>query len=116
MRYRVEPLFGNARDFIFIAGVDGYVESILGGLLVSQNVMRPAWSLLCSTWQVELLLPETTISGQLMRHLTTEKKNFQPMNANFGLLPSLEKKIKDKKLKKEKLAERAIRDLGKVLE
>ncbi len=91
------------------------MESILVGLLVSQNVMRPAWSQPSSTWQVELL-PETTISGQLMRHLTTENKNFQPMNANFGLLPPLVEKIKDKKLKKEKLAERAIKDLGKVLE
>ena len=96
-----------------LSGVEGYVESILCGLLVSQNVMRPAWSQSNSTRQVEVL-PETTISGQLHRHLITEKKNFQPMNANFGLLPPLEEKIKDKRLKKEKLAERAIEDLKKI--
>ena len=93
-----------------LSGVEGYAESILSGLLVSKNVMRPAWSQSSSTKLVELL-PETTISGQLWRHLITENKNFQPMNANFGLLPSLGEKIKDKRLKKEKLAERAIRDL-----
>ena len=96
-----------------LSGVEGYVESILCGLLVSQNVMRPAWSQSNSTRQVEVL-PETTISGQLHRHLITENKNFQPMNANFGLLPPLEEKIKDKRLKKGKLAERAIEDLKKL--
>lgn len=102
------------KENIFLAGqlsgVEGYVESILSGLLVSKNVTRPAWSRLVHTKIVELL-PETTISGQLWRYLITENKNFQPMNANFGLLPSLEDKIKDKRLRKEKLAERAIKDL-----
>ena len=104
---------------IFIAGqlsgVEGYVESILSGLLVSKNVMQPAWSQPSTTKLVELL-PETTISGQLWRHLITENKNFQPMNANFGLLPPLGEKIKYKRLKKEKLAERAIRDLKKMFQ
>ncbi|MCK4694383.1 MAG: FAD-dependent oxidoreductase, partial [Candidatus Cloacimonetes bacterium] len=102
------------KDNIFLAGqlsgVEGYVESILSGLLVSKNVMRPAGSQPSST-KLDDLLPETTISGQLWRHLITKNKNFQPMNANFGLLPSLEDKIKDKRLRKEKLAERAIKDL-----
>jgi methylenetetrahydrofolate--tRNA-(uracil-5-)-methyltransferase len=89
-----------------LSGVEGYVESILSGLLVSNILIKNLNS---------NLLPETTISGQLWRHLITENKNFQPMNANFGLLPSLEEKIKDKRLKKEKLAERAIRDLKKKI-
>ena len=138
---------------IFIAGqlsgVEGYVESILSGLLVSQiiqaksvkqtsglltivdmkNVLSKTGVLQktgipkegfgnekkSSTKLVELL-PKTTISGQLWRHLITANQNFQPMNANFGLLPPLEEKIKDKRLKKEKLAERAIGDLKKMFQ
>jgi methylenetetrahydrofolate--tRNA-(uracil-5-)-methyltransferase len=80
-----------------LSGVEGYV-----GLLVSKILDKNFNS---------NLLPETTISGQLWRYLITENKNFQPMNANFGLLPPLEEKIKDKRLKKQKLAERAIGDL-----
>ena len=113
-----EKLSLKNKPSVFIAGqlsgVEGYVESILSGLLVSQNVMRSTSSQPGLTKLVELL-PETTISGQLGRHLITENKNFQPMNANFGLLPPLGEKIKDKKLKKEKLAERAIGDLKKKL-
>ncbi|MBL7149437.1 MAG: methylenetetrahydrofolate--tRNA-(uracil(54)-C(5))-methyltransferase (FADH(2)-oxidizing) TrmFO [Candidatus Cloacimonetes bacterium] len=126
-----------------LSGVEGYVESIFSGLLVSKIIqaesVKQTSGLLSimdmknvssktgvlqklgipkegfgnekksSTKLVELL-PKTTISGQLWRHLITENKNFQPMNANFGLLPPLKEKIKDKRLKKEKLAERAIGD------
>jgi methylenetetrahydrofolate--tRNA-(uracil-5-)-methyltransferase len=98
-----------------LSGVEGYVESILSGLLVSQNVMSPTWSQPSLTKLIELL-PETTISGQLWRHLITENKNFQPMNANFGLLPPMGEKVKDKRLKKEKLAERAVEDLKGIFQ
>ena len=102
------------------------MESIFSGLLVSMiienkfqhNVNQPSPLLLFSARQAEsqniCCYPETTISGQLWRHLITENKNFQPMNANFGLLPPLKEKIKDKKLKKQKLAERSIYDLKKA--
>ena len=98
-----------------LSGVEGYVESILSGLLVSQNIIRSFWVQPSSTNLVELL-PKTTISGQLWRYLITENNNFQPMNANFGLLPPIEEKIKDKRLKKEKLAEKAIGDLKGILQ
>ncbi len=92
-----------------LSGVEGYVESILTGLLVARNVIKrqenPDHS--------NIDLPETTISGQLWRHLVTETKDFQPMNANFGLLPSLDENIRDKKKKKTLLAERALSDLKK---
>ncbi len=90
-----------------LSGVEGYVESILSGLLVSKILDKNFNS---------NLLPETTISGQIWRYLITENKNFQPMNANFGLLPPMGEKIKDKRLKKEKLAERAIGDLKKKIQ
>lgn len=46
--------------------------------------------------------------GALAKYVSTENKNFQPMNANFGILPGLDEKIKDKKLRYEKLANRSI--------
>lgn len=86
-----------------LSGVEGYVESIFSGLLVYKIIAENLES-----------LPETTIGGQLWRYLLTEQKNFQPMNANFGLLPSIN--IRDKRLKKEKYAERSQEDLSKFLE
>ncbi len=83
-----------------LAGVEGYMESILSGLLVAMAISEKLD-----------LPPATTISGQLWRYLLNPNKNFQPMNANFGLLPDLEKKERDKKLKKSKLADRSLRDL-----
>ena len=73
------------RDTLFIAGqlsgVEGYVESIATGLLAGVNAARLA------TGQPLLVLPETTMLGGLLRYITSPTKNFQPMNANFGLLP-----------------------------
>ncbi len=96
-----EDLSLKNRKNIFIAGqlsgVEGYVESILTGLLVYKIIDE----------KLDLLPPET-ISGALWRYLITPKKNFQPMNANFGLLPMLKEKIRDKKKKKEALYNRSI--------
>jgi len=88
-----------------LAGVEGYVESILSGILLARILIDNN----CE------ILPDTTISGQLWRHLTTEQKNFQPMNANFGLLPALETKIRDKKLRKQAYSDRAINDVKRYL-
>ena len=46
--------------------------------------------------------------GALAKYISTENDKFQPMNANFGIVPELNERIKDKKLKYEKLADRAI--------
>ena len=53
--------------------------------------------------------------GALSKYISTPNKNFQPMNANFGILPDLGERIKDKKLKYGKLADRAIEALNKKL-
>ena len=50
-------------------------------------------------------MPKETVMGALADYISTENSKFQPMNANFGILPQLEEKIKDKKVKYSKLAE-----------
>lgn len=52
-----------------------------------------------------------TMIGALANYISTPNDKFQPMNANFGILPELEEKIKDKKLKYGKLADRALLNL-----
>ncbi len=59
----------------------------------------------------KITFPETTMIGALAKYISTENERFQPMNANFGILPDLEENIRDKKLKYGKLADRAINNL-----
>lgn len=54
--------------------------------------------------------------GALSKYISTTNENFQPMNANFGILPELPEKIKDKKLKYSKLADRAIEEMRKTIQ
>lgn len=83
-----------------ISGLEGYMESVFGGLLTSLIISESLQS-----------LPSTTISGKLWEHLTTQTDKYLPMNSNFGLLPELEKKT-GKKDRKEKYAERALKDMS----
>ncbi|WP_429843623.1 FADH(2)-oxidizing methylenetetrahydrofolate--tRNA-(uracil(54)-C(5))-methyltransferase TrmFO [Brevibacillus sp. FIR094] len=95
------------RETLFFAGqmtgVEGYVESAASGLLAGINAARLAKG-------EELIeLPPETIMGSMARYITTaDPKHFQPMNANFGLVPEWPERIRDKRLKNEKLAERAL--------
>ncbi len=95
------------RDTLFFAGqmtgVEGYVESAASGLLAGLNAARLAKG------EELLVLPPETVMGSMAHYITTtDSKHFQPMNANFGLLPSLPVRIRNKKEKNEKLAERAL--------
>ncbi len=92
-----------------ITGVEGYVESISSGIVASLNACRKY------NKQSKLEFPIETIIGALANYISTENNKFQPMNANFGIVPELGEKIKDKKLKYGKLADRAIERL-KMLE
>ncbi len=88
-----------------LSGVEGYTESIGFGVLAALQVAEQIGT-----------LPEQTILGQLQRRLqNTEEKRFQPCNANFGLLPDLEEKIRDKKLKREQLSQRSLEALKAFL-
>lgn len=59
----------------------------------------------------QITFPKETMIGALSKYIASENKNFQPMNANFGILPELPERIKDKKLKYGKLADRALEKL-----
>ena len=94
-----------------ITGVEGYVESISSGLVVALNAVIQFKT---ENQINKIIFPETTMIGALAKYISTENSNFQPMNANFGILPELSKKIKDKKLKYEKLADRSIEHLNQM--
>lgn len=87
-----------------ISGVEGYVESAASGLMV-------AYSIISRLKGKEIIFPDDTMLGSLAKYISTENKNFQPMNANFGILKPLEEKIKDKKQRYELLANKAIKSI-----
>ena len=60
--------------------------------------------------QEKVIFPNTTVIGALAKYISTENDKFQPMNANFGILPELDEKIRDKKLRYEKMAERSLKN------
>ena len=64
----------------------------------------------------KIIFPEETMIGALSKYIATPNSNFQPMNANFGILPSLDERIKDKKLRYAKLSDRAIEKLSRMLQ
>ncbi len=96
-----------AKPNIFFAGqmtgVEGYVESAASGLVAGINAARIADE------KEPLTFPEETAHGSLTHYITTaDPHHFQPMNVNFGLMPKLAERIRDKREKKKRLAERAL--------
>lgn len=89
-----------------ITGVEGYVESSASGLMCAVSIYEE----ICG--RERKIFDEKTICGALQRHISTPTKDFQPMNANFGLLPPLDMRIKDKKERYKRLAERALALIG----
>lgn len=91
-----------------ITGVEGYVESISSGLLAAINAAKQYEASKKEIPFQKVEFSEYTMIGALAKYIATENEKFQPMNANFGILPPLEQKIKDKKLKYQKLSDRAL--------
>ena len=100
-----------------ITGVEGYVESISSGLVSGINAAnqiikcqeKSNKKLIDNVNDYKRIFSNETMIGALANYVSTPNDKFQPMNANFGILPELEgKKISDKKLKYGKLSDRAI--------
>ena len=89
-----------------ITGVEGYVESISSGMVAGLNACNKLKG------KNQITFSENTVIGALAKYISTPNNKFQPMNANFGILPTLEgKKIKDKKERYQKLADRSLLEL-----
>jgi methylenetetrahydrofolate--tRNA-(uracil-5-)-methyltransferase len=105
--------FRNREDLFFagqMTGVEGYVESAASGLVAGINAAR----LVKGEEPVEF--PHETAMGSMARYITTTNaKNFQPMNANFGLFPELPEKIRGKQERNEKHASRALETIQKFV-
>lgn len=93
-----------------MTGVEGYMESGSSGLMAGINCARLYKGLPTIT------LPKETMIGSLSAYISDETvRNFQPMGANIGILPSLDENIRDKKLKAEKYAQRSFATLEKFI-
>ena len=88
-----------------LSGVEGYVESIASGLLCGINAVRLLQG------KSTLVFPAETMIGALLRYITSPRENFQPMNANFGILPPLNERVRDKSKRKIAYCERALSKL-----
>ena len=90
-----------------MTGVEGYVESAASGLVAGLNAARLAKK------QTPLTFPRETQIGSMAYYIThADQKHFQPMNANFGIMPSLDTKIRDKKARYQKVADRSLAKLA----
>jgi methylenetetrahydrofolate--tRNA-(uracil-5-)-methyltransferase len=86
-----------------LVGVEGYTESLATGILAGLNLVR------LLRGEDPRIPPETTMLGALMSYVhSCAPGRFQPMNANFGLLPPLDSRVKDKRRKRALLSERAL--------
>ncbi|MDO5375621.1 FADH(2)-oxidizing methylenetetrahydrofolate--tRNA-(uracil(54)-C(5))-methyltransferase TrmFO [Staphylococcus rostri] len=97
-----------ARPNLFFAGqmtgVEGYVESAASGMIAGINLAHRMLG------KGDVIFPRETMLGSMAYYIShaENNKNFQPMNANFGLVPSLPERVKDKKERYEALANRAL--------
>ncbi len=88
-----------------MTGVEGYVESAASGLLCGYHALRRAQNL-------PSIVPEdTTMCGALSRYVATPNRDFQPMNANYGILAGGYESVRDKKERKRLLSERALLEI-----
>ena len=88
-----------------MTGVEGYVESAASGLICGYHVLRRVLN-------KPTVVPEaTTVIGALSRYIAAPNKNFQPMNANYGILAGGFESVRDKKERKKLLSERALSEI-----
>ena len=92
-----------------MTGVEGYMESAAAGIMAGINACRMVRG------QEPFILPRDTMMGALAAHVSTPNADYQPMGANFGILPTLETHIRDKKMRYAALAQRALESLERVM-
>ena len=92
-----------------MTGVEGYMESAAAGIMAGLNACRMVRG------QEPLMLSRDTMMGALAAHVSTPNADYQPMGANFGILPTLETHIRDKKMRYAALAQRALDSLDRVM-
>ena len=92
-----------------MTGVEGYMESAAAGILAGINACRMVRG------QESFILPRDTMMGALAAHVSTPNADYQPMGANFGILPTLDTHIRDKKLRYAALAQRALESLDRAM-
>ena len=116
-----------------ITGVEGYVESISSGMVSALNAIQQYKKYFLdkdeqktkektehnneqkNEPEEKIIFSPNTVIGSLAKYISTPNSKFQPMNANFGILPELEgKKIKDKKERYKALAERSLKFFEKI--
>ena len=105
-------LRGSPRMFFAgqITGVEGYMESASSGLLAGRNAVRTAEG------KLPLILPRETMTGALAAYISDpEVKEFQPMGANFGLLPPPGEHIRDKRMRYAAFSQRALKRLSEII-
>ena len=106
--------FRGREDLFFcgqITGVEGYVGNIATGLLAGWNAARVL------NGKYPVTLPETTILGALITYITNASAaDFQPMKANYGILPALENAPRGKRLRAQEYSRRALLDLDAFME
>ena len=92
-----------------MTGVEGYMESAASGMLAGINAVRAV------TAKPPIILPDNTMMGALAAYISNPNvEDFQPMGANFGLLPPLEEHIRDKRDRHAALAERSLKSLQDI--
>jgi methylenetetrahydrofolate--tRNA-(uracil-5-)-methyltransferase len=111
----LEPTMAlRARKALFFAGqitgTEGYMGSTASGCVAGLNAARLVRD------QDLLVFPPTTMVGALCRYVTTPQKDFQPMKANFGLLPPLARRVRKKRMRHQGYAERSVHDLEQFLQ
>ena len=94
-----------------LSGVEGYMESAASGILAAINALAYI------SEKEPLVFPKTTMIGGILGYITDPEnaKKFQPMGANFGILPPLETRIRDKKERYLRLSQRGLADFEKQL-
>lgn len=93
-----------------MTGVEGYMESANSGMVAGIGLACRLMG------KEEPIFTGKTMTGALMRHTITQSANFQPMNANFGLLDPMEERIRGKRNRYERLAERSIAEMNRIVD